>query len=604
MPFIFKLPPLSLCVLLAWSSAARAESRFLVAYVDGERTSVAEAEMPWMAGDAKLPETGAVRLKDRPMRWIRDPQQSQIAPAGPAVEFFGGDVLPAKVLAYEKGAESPAGSEAARSYLLVEPAAVGDETADKPPSVRVSTAWIKRVVWEPRRGTRYEPGSLFFRDGRQTSFRAARWTEGGVRLLEEHGTVLVTFDQIAELHFPLADPWSTYLGQLAILSPEAAAWLLHIETVGGLKATASTTRSRVQHASPPATGGPSLLLQPAWCLDPLVVPCSGASGWTFFAPDEVPLSSLVPRRAVQRAMLGAGWPQYTIDANIQGGPLRSGGEQFGWGFGVHAYSQLEFDLPPFARSFTVHLGLDEAAGSGGCVRATVSVAGSHAATLFASSAIVGSSETIATGPLKLDDQQGGAARLRLVVDPLAAGRPPRADPLDIRDTFDWLEPLVQLDPDALRHALSQRSAETLVQLAGWSLPGEAGQGWRVVNQPRSAAHPQRGFRLMLEATTSPLVLRRKLRIEAGRDQLEWLCRPLLAEGAACTVQVAAGGKQLDHLRIAHDEQMSGPRRTSLASFVGRDVEVSLTLTTAKTPLIVDWERLELVAGEPAKPAKP
>ena len=89
---------------------------------------------------------------------------------------------------------------------------------------------------------------------------------------------------------------------------------------------------------------------------------------------------------------------------------------------------------------------------------------------------------------------------------------------------------------------------------------------------------------MLEATTSPLVLRRKFRLAAGRDQLEWLCRPLLAEGAECTVQVAAGGKQLDELRIAHDEQMSGPRRTSLTAFVGREVEISLTLTTAKTPL--------------------
>ncbi|HEY5315141.1 MAG TPA: NPCBM/NEW2 domain-containing protein, partial [Pirellulales bacterium] len=366
---IFKLLILSLGAALAWPPAARADARFLVAYVDGQHGAASAAEMPWMAGDAKLPETGAVRLNGKPVRWIRDPQQPPVAPGGPAIELFGGDVLPAKVLAYEKGAESAGGSEAARSYLLVEPLA--DEMADKPPAVRVGTAWIKRVVWEPRRGGRYEPGSVFYRDGRQTSFRAARWTEGGVRLLEEQGTVLVTFDQIAELHFPLADPWSTYVGQLAILSPDAAAWLLQVETAAGLKATASTTRSRFLH--PPAAGGTGLLLQPAWCLDPLVVPCSGTSGWTFFAPDEVPLSSLVPRRAVQRAMLGAGWPQFAVDANVQGGPLRSGGEQFGWGFGVHAYSQLEFDLPPFARSFSVSLGLDETAGSGGCVQATVAV---------------------------------------------------------------------------------------------------------------------------------------------------------------------------------------------------------------------------------------
>ena len=91
-----------------------------------------------------------MRLKEKPVRRIRDPDQPLAATVGPAVEFFGGDVLPAKVLAYEKGAESSAGSEAARSYLLVEPAVFAGETADKPQSIRVSTAWIKRVVWEPR----------------------------------------------------------------------------------------------------------------------------------------------------------------------------------------------------------------------------------------------------------------------------------------------------------------------------------------------------------------------------------------------------------------------------------------------------------------------
>ena len=197
----------------------------------------------------------------------------------------------------------------------------------------------------------------------------------------------------------------------------------------------------------------------------------------FLHPTKCRSARSFPRRAVQRdarcRLAGV-----CRGCQIQGGPLRSGGEQFGWGFGVHAYSQLEFDLPPFARSFSVHLGLDEASGTGGCVQATVSITPPHAATLFASSTIIGSSQTIATGELKLQDQHGGGGRLRLVVDPLAGDRPPRADPLDIRDTFDWLEPLVQLDRNALRHDLGQHSAEALVQLAGWSLSGEAGTGLR------------------------------------------------------------------------------------------------------------------------------
>ena len=611
MQSICKLLILAQGAALAWPCAAWGEPGLLVTLIDGQRISAPVADMPWMSAAGQLPEAGPVLIGEKPVRWIRDPQQPQSSPTGPVVEFFGGDALPAKVVAYEKASDS------AHSYLLLEPGVGRDDSSDKRQPVRVSTAWIKRVVWEPRRGSRYEPGSLFYRDGRQTSFRAARWTEGGVRLLEEQGTALVTFDQIAELHFPLADAWSTYVGQLALLSPDASGWLLRIETAAGLTATTSTTRSRWIAPSAPVAGGapsvsrgPSVLLQPAWSLDPLSVDCAGVRGWTFFAPDEVPLSSLEPRRAVQRAMLGAGWPQYTVDCNVQGGPLRSGGDPFGWGYGVHAYSQLEFELPIFARSFSVRLGLDEAVGVGGCVKAMVSISGPHAATLFTSPTMIGSSQTIATGRLDLHDKLSPGVRLRLTVDPLAGDRPARADPLDIRDTFDWLEPLVQLDLAALRRALASRHADALWPLAGWTLVGESGKDWRVVNRPRSLAHVERGFRPMLEAMTSPLVLRRKIRLaaarnqEASRDQLEWLCRPRLAEGAACTVEVVVDGRRLDALRIAHDEQMSGPRRISLAAFAGHEVELTIKLATSHPPLVIDWERLELVAAEQPQPDKP
>ena len=53
----FKPLILSLCTLFALPSASRAESQYMVAYVDGERTSASANDMPWVAGDAKLPET-------------------------------------------------------------------------------------------------------------------------------------------------------------------------------------------------------------------------------------------------------------------------------------------------------------------------------------------------------------------------------------------------------------------------------------------------------------------------------------------------------------------------------------------------------------------
>ena len=60
-----------------------------------------------------------------------------------------------------------------------------------------------------------------------------------------------------------------------------------------------------------------------------------------------------------------------INRNVLDGPLYSGSQDFGWGFGVQALSQLEFDLPACASAFRAHVGIDRSAGDGGCVRARV-----------------------------------------------------------------------------------------------------------------------------------------------------------------------------------------------------------------------------------------
>ena len=40
-----------------------------------------------------------------------------------------------------------------------------------------------------------------------------------------------------------------------------------------------------------------------------------------------------------------------------------------------------------------------------------------------------------------------------VADAAAKARPPGADPFDVRDVVDWLEPVVQFDPLALRREI-------------------------------------------------------------------------------------------------------------------------------------------------------
>src|SRR5262249_28030344 len=146
-------------------------------------------------------------------------------------------------------------------------------------------------------------------------------------------------------------------------------------------------------------------------------------------------------------------------------PMRCAEHAFGWGFGVHAYSELGFELPPGARVFRTQYGLDRAAGSGGCVRAAVFAGPASGRPLYSSDHVIGSSKSFDTGSLSLQ----GASQLSLVVDPAQNDRPAGADPFEIRDIFDWLQPVVELDPEALRAELERRGDSLLWSWPGWTL---------------------------------------------------------------------------------------------------------------------------------------
>jgi hypothetical protein len=430
-----------------------------------------------------------------------------------------------------------------------------------------------------------------------------------VRLLDEQGTSLVTFDQLAEIHLPHADPWQAYVEQLAQLSPDLRPWLVRVQTIDGLRVTASLARSSWRASDPPEPANARLVVQPAWSLDPLSIACGSIVQATFFAPDEVPLGSIEPSKVVQRSTLAGGWRRVSVDTNIQGGSLRGGTRPFGWGLGVHAYSELEFPLADFATSFSTRLGLDELAGSGGCVKASVALDsntdGGKRRELFASPPIVGSSEPLATGDLSLAHAKQATAKLVLIVDPLEHERPQGADPLDIRDVFDWFEPIVKLDPGGLREALAAHRGQSLPAVAEWSLAGKADADWRIANSPRSRSDRSAGFRPMLELLAPHVTLSRKMRIDPMADELEWLVKLGPAhEEFGLTIELRAAGKQVDQLVLKPGEPMTDARRTSLKQFAGREVELQLELSAAKTPAVVDVERLRFVAAPASPPPGP
>jgi len=191
------------------------------------------------------------------------------------------------------------------------------------------------------------------------------------------------------------------------------------------------------------------MVYPAWSLDPLWIRFATIRTRWSFAPHEVPLTRLQPAKTVQRSTFGSSWT-WQANRNVQRHPLRSAGQEYGWGFGVQATNELHFGLPSFAQAFRTFVGLDGMVGPGGCARAAVYLNAVDGEPLFQSALLIGSGKVVDTGALTLTDLDIGQQTLVLVVDAAHEDRPAGADPLDVRDHVDWLEPILLLDPVQLQ----------------------------------------------------------------------------------------------------------------------------------------------------------
>ncbi len=461
-----------LIVLTAWTASGaslRADAeppRYSGEFADG--TYIADGQLEHWGDEKGFPRLSGRALFDKanPIRWIRNRSLSPGTMPEAYVELFGGDRLPGQVTGC-----LPAGRSHYRrdpAFLMVEPTVSLSFPKGIPGSyIAVTTTWVRRIIWHGRADDRYVPGTLYYRDGRQTTFRKVRLMGDRVLLLLDDGPKEIRLDEIAELHMPRQDPWDVYFSQMAVLSPDGQARAMRIETDQGLVVTTSVDRviARYQgnHTNPDDWYH---VVQPAWSPRPFWVPNARVHTRSFYLPHEVPLFAIDPVETDRTPSSGGGWSA-KLDRNVRGSFLRSGGQDAGWGVGVHAESRLRFSLPEQVRSFRTRIGLDRTIGRGGCVRAAVYVNQTQGKPIYQSKYLIGSSRFVDTGEIALQGAAAGQRDIVLLVDSAHQDRPKGTDPLDIRDVLDWLLPVVTLDADWVLQQIRMRLHYAIPAWQGW-----------------------------------------------------------------------------------------------------------------------------------------
>jgi len=530
----------------------------------------------------------------RPFLWLRDRSLRAESMPDAFIEMIGGDRLPGEVVSYRKGAE---GYEPAPAHLLVRvPAEFRGGIASPGEELRVVERFVRRVVWQRRELDRYQPGQAFFRDGRSIAYRALRWVDNAVQLLTDEGQRKVLFTELAEIHLPLADPWQAWLDEVSILSPSGVTPLYQVVTTNGLTATASLER-----LLPQVDGNPREperwhhFLQPAWSLDLLRVPGSVTMMRRLLSPRSIPLTRLPWQMAAAGGILGGQYWQPRVDLSVQGGPLAAGGWEGGWGFGAHAPARIVIPLPPWPSKFVGQAGLDPSVGiGGGCVRVRIRREQGNAAPLFESPYLVGGAATAEIAPIDLPADLTGKDGLVLEVDAAHSGRPAGADPLDIRDLTNWLEPALIWNPEATAPKIRERVMHQMPAWQGWTLQGESDGAWSFVNLPEEE-RPRMPpiFRLAVAASQKPLILRREIQVRPEDRYLVIAAYAAKAGPPSTKIEVRVDGESVVEEEVSDLQRRdtAPPIVVSMLPFVGHKVKVEVVQSVGSVP--VDWRSLRM-----------
>jgi hypothetical protein len=609
----------ALAVLIPISASA-AEPRYQAWLLNGQKVAGPEV-LDWHEPD-KLPRFEGAALFDpaNPVRWLVDNTLEAGETPTARVEFFGGDVIGGAV----------AGAAPRESAWWNQPPAVWFEPLvklhwpDQPRNrnlVRLQTRWLKKVVWQARDDSRYYPGTAFLRDGGRLEYRALRWGEGSVRLLIDQEQRDIPLGDLAEIHLPRQEGWSAWWEQLATLAPafDGTLSVWQMETTEGNRFTTTPARFR-----PLSRGGGNPdhwyhTVQPAWSLDPLYVPYRSIRARRFFRPHEVPLSVLEPTRINQRSALGQIGPP-RVDRNVRGWAARFGEEWSGWGLGVHAHSEVSFELPKLAGTFRTGFALDRSVGPGGCARPVIrwdrvdGDSNTAQPPAFQAAPVVGTGPLTDTGPLAIPAKEL-ASRLTLVVDAVVEGAPAGADPLEIRDLANWIQPLFDLEPISVEREIRSRQAATIPAWEGWTLRQADGgsSDWPFHIEPVWDTGDNRGWRFRTDVlptakiekpdaiVSGVLVLSRQVAIPRTAKYLVLSAQRFEKETKPSRIQVAIDGVAVSEfdVPIRYGWQEAAPLLVPVENWAGKTVAIEIAQFADDPRGVVEWRTIQFSDRDPS-----
>lgn len=579
----------ALGVFIARDVLASSHPRYLAVWHDGTQTRASEVQ-DWGRTDCR-PNVDGHLLFDvkNPLRTLEDTTLPRAVLSRDYLEFHGGDRLAGRVVKFVEEGDVPG----VPAHFVIEPSLdLGLPKVFSRSEVRVRADWVQRIVRRPSAGTGVPLKSITVVNGAPESYRSFRWRPDGISVLTESGPKQILFTDLAAFDTGPWQPWDGWQRQLAALSPTLASPILRMDLADGTRLTTSPERMKARSLGGDEPEKWFHLVQPAWSLDLLAVQHRKIRRRTLFAPHEASLSAIEPSASRHQAIFSQAWGLARKDANVRGEALRAAGREFGWGFGVHAAHELEFELPRSARLFRAKLALDPSAG--GCVRARVQ---QGERSLFESPPILASGQMVECGPLSLTASR---ARLTLVADAVVAGRPTGAEPFDIGDLFNWLEPIIEFDPTDLRREVEPQFVFAQPMLAGWNADPVSAGNWRLVNRFDESDVTTPCFRL-LATLDGPLTLTRDVAV--GRERGEMILtlgRPGETSEKA-NIEISLDGRRV-HREALPSAASAEPLRIAipLANARGDSVEISVRLDPAGKPAVVDWRGLTAVQATAGK----